>query len=483
MGARGHKDRVEVGDRAGRDDVAADAGHVADLLAGKPAQVLLHGLQVPRLRGVESADEVIEGLLHVRERGRGADDHLRVGRADGVELRHVDRGDADVVALVLELDLDADLRVADDDARVRVLMLQLEHLVQGGGSEPLDALADKGHGVQRLCRLQHELRREDRLLARIVGQELGGVDKADLDVFLLGNGRHAIGAGLAAAFAGALFALAAAAVASHDVVVVGGQFGLAAAAGHTAALAGAGVGVALILAAVLAFLARALLGERMEAGQDGAVACAAAQIALEGALDLLHGRVRVVAQEGVHRHDDARSAEAALRAVGLGHALLHGVQPRLGATNTLDRRHGHVVDGANRGEAGVDGAVNDFLLEAVKVRDHHGARAAATLGAAKLGAGETQFVAQEVQQGPFRVDGGQNNLPAVDKHAERQGGIGLQDVRVGHRAGVRVGVGMPMGVAVSVHGCDCSQLSGAERRGRHSQARSRTSKVKCGGGW
>ena len=47
---------------------------------------------------------------------------------------------------------------------------------------------------------------------------------------------------------------------------------------------------------------------------------------LEVRLDVLHFRLGVVAQEGVHAHYYARRAEATLRSVRLGDPLLHSVQ-------------------------------------------------------------------------------------------------------------------------------------------------------------
>ncbi len=43
-------------------------------------------------------------------------------------------------------------------------------------------------------------------------------------------------------------------------------------------------------------------------------------------LDVVHGGLGLVPEEGVHGHDDAGGAEAALRPVRCGHALLNGVQ-------------------------------------------------------------------------------------------------------------------------------------------------------------
>ena len=64
------------------------------------------------------------------------------------------------------------------------------------------------------------------------------------------------------------------------------------------------------------------LSEGLEALQDGPVARAAAEVTPQGTLYLLHGGLGVVPQQRVHGHDNARSAETTLGAVGLGQTLL-----------------------------------------------------------------------------------------------------------------------------------------------------------------
>ena len=56
--------------------------------------------------------------------------------------------------------------------------------------------------------------------------------------------------------------------------------------------------------------------------ENGPVTRAAAEISLKGALYVLHAGLGVIPEQGVHRHDDARRAEAALGAMGLGQSLL-----------------------------------------------------------------------------------------------------------------------------------------------------------------
>ena len=89
--------------------------------------------------------------------------------------------------------------------------------------------------------------------------------------------------------------------------------------------------------------------------QDRAVPGAPAQIAVEVLPYVLFGRVGRVPQQRVERHDDARRAEAALRAVERAHALLHRVQPRAHRADALNRRDLAPVGGAERHQARVHG--------------------------------------------------------------------------------------------------------------------------------
>lgn len=61
---------------------------------------------------------------------------------------------------------------------------------------------------------------------------------------------------------------------------------------------------------------------------------------LKSNFQIVHRRLRLGAQQGVHGHDDAGRAEAALRAVGLGDALLNGVQFGRCTSNSLGGGHG-----------------------------------------------------------------------------------------------------------------------------------------------
>src|SRR5579884_360717 len=70
-----------------------------------------------------------------------------------------------------------------------------------------------------------------------------------------------------------------------------------------------------------------LLGGVLDGLDDVDVAGAAAQVALDAALDLVFGGIGVGLQQVDGLHDHARRAEAALQAVLLPEALLHRVQP------------------------------------------------------------------------------------------------------------------------------------------------------------
>lgn len=70
---------------------------------------------------------------------------------------------------------------------------------------------------------------------------------------------------------------------------------------------------------------------------------------LESVFDLLFRRMGDVTQKSVHRHHNARSAKATLRAVSFGDSLLNGMQiGRRGSADTADAFdgcHGESVQG------------------------------------------------------------------------------------------------------------------------------------------
>ena len=93
---------------------------------------------------------------------------------------------------------------------------------------------------------------------------------------------------------------------------------------------------------------------------DGPVARASAQVARERIEHGLpcHRPLRRLVQR-VEAHDDARRAEAALRAVLLQHRRLHRVQPTVGGAQVLDRDHLGAVGLAGEQDARVDRLIDD----------------------------------------------------------------------------------------------------------------------------
>src|SRR3546814_5231513 len=90
---------------------------------------------------------------------------------------------------------------------------------------------------------------------------------------------------------------------------------------------------------------------------DRRVASAAAEVAGQGVIDhALAGKIFVVAGHGEERHDEARRAEAALRAVAVDHRLLHGMQPAA-LRQMLDGDELAAIQSAEKLDAGVHGAV------------------------------------------------------------------------------------------------------------------------------
>ncbi len=62
----------------------------------------------------------------------------------------------------------------------------------------------------------------------------------------------------------------------------------------------------------------------------------------------------IVPQQGVHAHDEARRAEAALRPVALGYPLLNRVE-LVRVPEAFHRRHRHAVHPREWDQAGVHG--------------------------------------------------------------------------------------------------------------------------------
>lgn len=127
-----------------------------------------------------------------------------------------------------------------------------------------------------------------------------------------------------------------------------------------------------------------ILGKGPESLEDGSVACTATEVSLEGILDLLNSRLRLVPEQCVHTHDNARSAEPTLGTMASGNSLLYRMQ-FLGVSYAFHGGHSNMVQGADGGQAGIDRKMNDLVLKTVILGDHHGACSTATFSTAKLG--------------------------------------------------------------------------------------------------
>ncbi|MCY1245163.1 hypothetical protein D9M72_582870 [compost metagenome] len=80
------------------------------------------------------------------------------------------------------------------------------------------------------------------------------------------------------------------------------------------------------------------------------------------------------------------------------------------------------VQRGNEGQAGIEGAVADALgaLGADQFADHHGAGAAVTGGAALLGAGLAEVLAQVVEHGEIRVEAVFDSQLAVEQEPDHR---------------------------------------------------------------
>ncbi len=140
-------------------------------------------------------------------------------------------------------------------------------------------------------------------------------------------------------------------------------------------------------------------------GDDGAVTRAAAEIARQRIVDPAPARAfrrsPGLVKQGEKRHDEARRAEAALRTVTIDHGLLRRMQSAVRARQVLDGQQLLAVEGGEKLNAGIDGAIGEALAR--DLAKHHGAGAAIAFGAALLGAGPTLRLAQVVQHRHGRV--------------------------------------------------------------------------------
>ena len=74
----------------------------------------------------------------------------------------------------------------------------------------------------------------------------------------------------------------------------------------------------------------------------------------------------MVAEECIHRHDDAGRTEPALRAVGFCDALLDRVHPGSNRAYSLDSDDGHIVQGAKRDKTRIGRVMMNRLKSAVR---------------------------------------------------------------------------------------------------------------------
>ena len=178
-------------------------------------------------------------------------------------------------------------------------------------------------------------------------------------------------------------------------------------------------------AALLAGVPFAMRGQHGVA--DGAVAGAAAEVARELVGQCRAHARRLVLARGVerdvapvvaleHRRDDARRAEAALRAVGPDHRGLHRVG-RLARPDPLDGQDLAPREHRQQRDARVDGPVGP-LPSAVDVDHDDRARPAIPLAAPLLGTGQP-LAAQVLEQGGGRRDVTDRAPLAVQDEVER----------------------------------------------------------------
>mmetsp|Transcript_2113 Transcript_2113/g.7664 ORF Transcript_2113/g.7664 Transcript_2113/m.7664 type:complete len:590 (-) Transcript_2113:271-2040(-) len=339
-GAAAHPQRVEVADGASRHDVARDGGHVLDLVASKPLELIHDRLEGRGLVGFDAAGrEFCEELSHARQGHTGAEGHrpLLLAELGPDELRDPHGRHQGLVVAVLELDLDPDLRVAAHQLGLgAVLPLQVQKRLHGERTVPCCPTARHRQGVPALPQgpgALLELEGKDWLARR--GGGLGPVPvrghPVPVPILLAGASAAPTPAAPASVLCSAVLRSAARA----DVV-------------------------ALVVA----------LGEVPEGLQDRAIPGAPAQVSCKVVLDLLHGRSAQAVLDSrpvqrIHRHDESRGAKPALTAVRVGKAALNRVHLLLCA-QTLHSHHLARLHGVQRGEAGVSRPVHDLVRIAVE---------------------------------------------------------------------------------------------------------------------
>src|SRR3989475_5722791 len=139
---------------------------------------------------------------------------------------------------------------------------------------------------------------------------------------------------------------------------------------------------------------------------DVRVRAAAAEIAGDGAADVVFGRRRVLTQQCDDRHDLTGRAEAALEGVGVDEGALHRMQLSI-LRDPFDGLDGLSFAGDGERHAGVDGTAVD----------KDGARATRTFIADLLRPRQAERLAQRVEDGAARRRSYRDGL-AVDRQRD-----------------------------------------------------------------
>ncbi len=144
---------------------------------------------------------------------------------------------------------------------------------------------------------------------------------------------------------------------------------------------------------------------------DRLVTRATTEIALQRTLDFGSAGVLRGQPKPVKRHDEARRAEAALRAMTVDHGLLHGMQRAVPGRQMLDGHHMGGVQRADEADAGVDRLI--LQPTADEPPDQHRAGTTIAFRAAFLGARQPALQTQEVEQRLGRIEAGKGDVFAV----------------------------------------------------------------------
>ena len=163
---------------------------------------------------------------------------------------------------------------------------------------------------------------------------------------------------------------------------------------------------------------------RLERGiDDRFVAGAAAQIAAQRIIDLSACGPGDRLQQTGQAHHDAGRAKTALRAMTLGHGLLHRVQLAVGALQAFHRLDRLAIQRGHQLQATVDAGVSYRRAVGVELTDQHNAGAAVAFGAAFLGAGAVQMLAQVIKHRGVEVLAANFDDGAVEYKAHSIAGL------------------------------------------------------------